>query len=154
MARPNDHLADLNEVERTVEVISTGDEWIKAIDVLLDGTPTSRNSAAYDVTACTGAAVHIFIDSTGAPTDVRVLAQFTDDAAQVLWHDFEEGLWASLFWEDTDTASGIRKTYTLPISGEDTLRFRVIGTGTGAQATFAVVVKFRAFRGAYAVAHA
>ena len=154
MARPNDHLPDLNKVARTVAVISPDDEWTTAIDVTLDAVPTNANSAAYDVSGCTGAAVHIFIDSTGAPTDVRVLAQFTDDTAAVLWHDFEEGLWASLFWEDSDTASGIRKAYTLPISGESTLRFRTVGTGTAAGATFAVVVKFRAFRGAYAVAHA
>lgn len=152
MARPNDHLSDLNEVNRTVEVISVKN-WIKAIDVTLDDSPTSFSSAAYDVTSCTGAAVHISILSTGAPTTVRVLPQFSDDGG-LLWTDYEEGLWASMFWEDTDTASIIRKTYTLPISGEDTLRFRVIGAGTGAQATFAIVVKFRAFRGAYAVAHA
>lgn len=154
MARPNDHLPDLSEVTRTVELISVDDEWTTAIDVTLDAVPTNANSAAYDVTGCTGAAVHIFIDSTGAPTDVRVLAQFSHDPAGVLWHDFEEGLWASLFWEDADTAAGIRKAYTLPISGEDTLRFRTVGTGTAAGATFRVVIVFRAFRGAYAVAHA
>ncbi len=154
MARPNDHLPDMNEVARTVELISPDNEWTEALDVTLDAAPTNANSDAYDVSGCTGAAVHIFIDSTGQPTDVRILAQFTHDPARVLWEDFEEGLWASLFWEDSDTASGIRKAYTLPISGESTLRFRTIGTGTAAGATFRVVVVFRAFRGAYAVAHA
>jgi len=146
-------LADLNERPRTVEIISTADEWTTAIDVVLSDAPTVINSAPYDITSVTGAWVLIFIDSTAVPTNVRVLVQFSHDAG-VTWWDYEEGLWASLFWEDTDTASGIRKTYLLPCGGHDTMRFRVVGTGTSAANRFDVRVLLRPFRGAYGVAHA
>ena len=153
MARPNDHLADIIEVQRAVELISTADEWTLAIEDVLDAARTQITSDAIDITSTTGAWVCIYIDSTGAPTNVRILAEFSHDNG-ITWWCFEEGLWASLYWEDTDTAAGIQKTYLLPCGGQDTVRIRAIGTGTGAGATFDVRVWFRAFRGAYGVAHA
>jgi hypothetical protein len=153
VAKPNDHLADLHEVERVVQLVSTTDAWTTAVDVVLAGPPASYTSAAYDIASTTGAWVLIFVDSTGAPTTVRVLVQFSHDAG-FTWWDFEEGLWASLYWEDADTASGIHKAFLLPCAGQDLLRFVVTGVGTAAGALFAVQVFFRAFRGGYAGAHA
>jgi hypothetical protein len=153
MARANDNLADLAERPRIVGLISTDDEWTLAIHTVLSAAPTTTISPALDITSATGAWVCIFVDSTGAPTTVRILAQFSHDGG-VTWWDFEEGLWASLYWEDVDTASGIHKTYLLPCGGQDLVRFQAIGAGTTAGATFAVQVWVRAFRGAYGVAHA
>jgi hypothetical protein len=153
MAQPNDHMADLVEKGRRVELISTQDEWTLAIHTVLSAAPTTTISPALDITSTTGAWVCVFIDSTGQPTNVRILAQFSHDGG-VTWWDFEEGLWASLYWEDVDTGSGIHKTYLLPCGGQDLARFQAIGTGTSAGNTFAVQVWFRAFRGAYGVAHA
>jgi len=152
MARPNDHLPDLIEVDRSVGLVSTADKWELAINDELTAARVQITSSRYAITSATGGWVCIFIDSTGAPTNVRILAQFSHDG--LAWWDFEEGLWASLYWEDTDTAAGIYKTYLLPCGGHDWVRFRAIGTGTAAGATFAVRVWFRAFRGAYGVAHA
>jgi len=153
MAKPNDHMPDLNQHGRTVEIVSYANEWTTAIDTVLAATPINYTSHAYDISSTTGAWVCIFIDSTGGPTDVRVLVQFSHDGG-VTWWDFEEGLWASMFWEDVDTAAGIHKTYLLPCGGQDLVRFYTVGTGTTAGATFAVKVLFRPFRGAYGVAHA
>jgi hypothetical protein len=97
--------------------------------------------------------VLISIDSTLAPTDIRVLAQFSMDAG-ITWFDFEEGLWASLYWEDTDTASGINKCFLLPCGGMDEVRFVVTGTGTDATNYFDVTLRCRQFRGSFGVAHA
>ena len=55
------------------------------------------------------------VDSTGAPTDMRVRVQFSKDEG-LTWGDFEEGLWASLYWEDADTATRIRKMFLLYFS--------------------------------------
>ena len=151
MARPNDHLPD-TIAGRTVSLVSYADEWTLAADVTLAAVPTSYTSAPFDITSVSGAWVHIFIDSTGAPTNVRVLVQFSDDG--YTWWDFEEGLWASLYWEDADTAAGIHKAYLLPCAGQNLMRFCITGTGTAADATFWVMVKFRPFRGAYGMAHA
>ena len=152
MARPNDNLPDLIDKSRVVQVVSYDNEWTTALDVQLNVT-AAHNSPAYNIAGSVGAIVAIFIDSTGAPTNMRVLAQFSHDNG-VTWNDFEEGLWASLYWEDTDTAAGINKTFTLPCSGQDVVRFRVVGVGTTGAAYFDTVVRFRAFRGAYAGAHA
>jgi len=151
MARDNDHLGDLSDKGRTVGLISYADEWTTALDAQLNVVAT-YTSPAYDISSITGAWVNIFIDSTGAPTNMRVLVQFSPDG--VTWWDFEEGLWASLYWEDTDTASGIRKAFLLPCGGQDKMRFVVTGTGTTGAAYFDFKVSFRPFRGVYGMAHA
>ena len=121
--------------------------------VRLDNAPTSSYSAAYTVTGYDAVWVFIFIDSTLAPTNVRILAQFSDDAGTTWW-DFEEGFWAALYWEDVDTASGVRKALLLPCTGIDTLRIGAIATGTDATNYFDVTVKCRQVRGNVVGAHA
>lgn len=127
--------------------------WQTVISVRLDDDPTSYNSAAIDVSDWSALWVLIEIDSTLAPTNVRILPQFTPDSG-VTWYDFEEGLWASLYWEDTDTASGIHKAFLLPCGGIDLVRFRAVATGTDATNYFDVTVMIRGFRGNFGVAHA
>lgn len=111
------------------------------------------NGPVLDISDLSALWTHIRIDSTGAPTDIRVMPQF-GQAATGPWFDFEEGLWASLFWEDTDTAPGINKAFLLPCGGQDNLRFVVTGTGIAAGATWEVQILVRGFRGNFAVAHA
>jgi hypothetical protein len=115
--------------------------------------PTTFTSEGLDVRGWQAAWVEIQIDSTLAPTDVRILAQYSIDGG-VSWADFEEGLWASLYWEDTDTASGIRKIFLLPCGGVDQIRFVATATGSDATNFFDVTVIARQFRGSYATAHA
>ena len=128
--------------------------WTTLIDdVRIDDDPTFFNSDPLDVSVYNACWILIDIDSTLAPTHLRVLAQFSDDAGTTWW-DFEEGLWASLGWEDTDTASGINKAFMLPCGGIDDIRIRVVGTGTDATNFFDVSVLARPFRGNFAAAHA
>jgi len=128
--------------------------WTAAIDAIrLDDDPTSYNGAAINVEGYTMLAVDVFIDSTSAPTNVRLIAQFSVDGGTT-WADYVEGLWASLYWEDTATASGLRNCFHLPIAGWDRVRFRIVGTGTDGGNYFDVTVRVRAFRGAFAGAHA
>jgi hypothetical protein len=134
------------------EIIRTESAWTTLMaSTVFDGTPATENSNTHDVSEYGALWVHIYIDSTGAPTDVRVLPEFQGVGH---WWDYEEGLWASLMWEDTDTANGIRKAFLLPCGGQDTVRFRVITTGTGPGATFEVSIHVRAFRGNFGVGHA
>lgn len=119
----------------------------------IDDDPTAANSPQFDVTGYNAVWILIDIDSTLAPTHLRVLAQFSDDAGTTWW-DFEEGLWASLGWEDTDTASGINKAFLLPCGGIDLMRIRIIGTGTDGTNFFDVTILARSFRGNFAAAHA
>ena len=128
--------------------------WTLLIDaVRIDDAPTFYNSAALDVSGYSAVWVLIDIDSTLAPTHLRVMAQFSEDGGGTWW-DFEEGLWASLGWEDTDTAAGINKVFMLPCGGVDDIRIRVVGTGTDATNFFDVTCYARQFRGNFAAAHA
>lgn len=136
------------------EILRTEAAWTTLVnDIRIDDAPTFYNSAAMDITEYNAVWVLIDIDSTLAPTDLRVLAQYTHDGGTTWW-DFEEGLWASLFWEDTDTASGINKAKLLQCGGVDSIRIRIVGTGTDATNFFDVTVLARAFRGNFGVAHA
>lgn len=142
-----------NPVPGDVQVV-TPEAWTTLLNaVRLDDDPTSYNSAAYDVDGQSAAWVLVDIDSTLAPTAVRIIAQFSDDGGTTWW-DFVEGLWASLYWEDTDTAAGIKQAFLLPCGGIDDVRIRAVATGTDATNFFDVTVKIRRFRGNFGVAHA
>lgn len=120
----------------------------------IDDAPTSYTGPGLDVRGWQACWVEIIIRSTGTSTHViRILPQFSINNGSS-WDDFEEGLWASMYWEDVDTASGIRKIFLLPCGGVDQIRFRAIGTNTTGSNYFTVTVNARQFRGAYAVAHA
>ncbi|MFQ5858981.1 MAG: hypothetical protein ACE5LU_25555, partial [Anaerolineae bacterium] len=126
--------------------VQTEATWTTLVNaVRLDDSPTSYNSANMDVDGYRGAWVLIDVDSTLTPTDVRFLAQFSDDGGTTYW-DYEEGLWASLYFEDQDTASGVKKVFDLPLEGIDDWRIRVVATGTNATNYFDVTVKARGYR--------
>ena len=122
--------------------------------VRLDDDPVTYTSEPLDVRGWNGVHVQIGINSTLAPTNVRVLLQTTIDGALVTWADFLEGLWASLSWEDTATAAGIVQSFTWPNNGADYIRFVVTATGSDAGNFFDVTITARQFRGAIAMAHA
>ena len=128
--------------------------WTTLIDaVRLDDDPTVYNSAALDVRGYGMVALLVSIDSTLTPTDVRLLPQFSDDDGTTWW-DFEEGLWASLYWDDASTATVIYKAFVLPVAGFDSLRIRAVATGSDATNYFDVTVHARPFTGAFSGAHA
>lgn len=141
-----------NPVPGDVQVV-TDTAWTTIIDgVRLDDDPTAYNSPAQNVEGWSAVWVLVLIDSTLNPTDIQILAQFSDDAGTTWW-DFVEGLWGSLFWEDTDTASGLRTSWLLPLGGIDHFRIRAVATGSDATNYFNVTVRVRAFRGNFGVAH-
>ena len=141
-------------VSHRIRLFLAAAAWTTLVDdIRIDDDPTSYNSAGLDVSEHNACWILIDIDSTLAPTHLRVLAQFSHDAGTTWW-DFEEGLWASLGWEDTDTASGINKAFMLPCGGIDLMRIRIIGTGTDATNFFDCTLLARAFRGNFASAHA
>ena len=134
--------------------INPGDLFTPIDNERLD-SGVAFNSPAFHCSGWAGAWVHISIDSTGAPTNVRILPQFRvapGDPSD--WADFEEGLWASLYWEDTDTASGILKTFNLPFGGNEAIRFRAIATGADQNNYFDVTVRIRPYYPAVGMAHA
>jgi hypothetical protein len=120
--------------------------WATLINgTVFDDDPTEENSSAVDVSGYRGMWLELNIDSTLAPTDITFLPQFTDDDGTTWW-DYQEGIWASMVFEDTQTASGIKKVFHLPLAGIDSMRIRVVATGTDGSNFFTVTVKGRAYR--------
>lgn len=82
--------------------------------------------------------LYVFIDSTGAPTTLQVKVQFLDRWSG-RWHWYKQGPFASMFWEDSDTASGIKEAFVGDVLGR-AVRVVLLGAGTSAQAYFTVSV--------------
>lgn len=120
-------------------------------NVRFNGSPAIRNTAPFDMSAWAGAWVKIDINSNNTPTDIRFLPQVSLNGA---WCDFEEGLWASLYWEDQDTADGVTKSFNLPVGGVDALRFVVTATGVDSDDYFDVSLWVRPYLPAVGMAHA
>lgn len=120
---------------------------------IFDNVTTEVDSDSHDIDSWGALWALIFIESANAPTNVRILAQWSHDGGTTWW-DFEEGLWASLMWEDVDTGTpGVYKAFLLPCGGIDLIRFRVVATGTAAADTFTVTIRVRSFRGNFEAAH-
>lgn len=123
-------------------------------DVVIDGTPAAVNSVSHLLGGRSALWVHLYVQSVGAPTDLRIIAQFSHNNG-ANWFDFVEGFWASLYYEDTATAApGIRHAFLLPCGGQDLVRFRAVTTGAGPGATFTVGIRVYGFVGNFGVAHA
>lgn len=87
--------------------------------------------------------LYLGIDSTGAPTTLQVKIQFLDPWSGK-WHTYKQGLFASLFYEDTDTANGIYECFSGECAGRE-MRVTLTGVGTSGSAYFTVdsAVEFR-----------
>lgn len=127
----------------------------KAESIRIDDDPTAINSNPFFCSGWAGVWVDVFIDSTGAPTNLRLIARgagaIGGDPNE--WFDFLEGFWASLYWEDADTASGVRQRFNLPLGAWRALQFRLVGIGTGAQAYFDVAIHVTPYKPAVGIAH-
>lgn len=87
--------------------------------------------------------LYLFIDSTGAPTTIQYEVQFLEPWTGQ-WYTYKQGLFACLFYEDADTASGIYECFEGECMGRE-LRVKMTGVGTTAAAYFttSVAVEFR-----------
>jgi len=80
--------------------------------------------------------LHIWLDSTGAPTTIRVKVEFLNETTGK-WHTYKQGPFAALFWEDADVASGVGECFEGPVGGRS-MRITLTGVGTTAAAYFTV----------------
>lgn len=75
--------------------------------------------------------LYVFLDSTTTPTTLRVKVQFLDRWSG-LWYTYKQGLFASLFWEDSDVASGVAEAFVGDVLGRE---MRVTLTDVGGTST-------------------
>lgn len=115
-------------------------EIVTAIDgIVLDDDPTSYNSAAIEADPWTNFLLFLSVLSSGTPTTVQFVVQFSDDGGTT-WYDYVQGLFASLFYEDTDTASVLTECFSGKVHGHD-MRVRAVGTGTDGTDKFTISAK-------------
>lgn len=106
---------------------------------VFDDSQTSYNSSAVSVDDYKHFLLYLDVDSTLAPTTIQFIVQFSDDGGTT-WYDYKQGLFASLFYEDQDTASGIKECFSGECAGRD-FRLRAVATGTDATNKFTVTAK-------------
>ena len=87
--------------------------------------------------------LYLAIKSTSTPTTLQVKVQYLDKWTGK-WHTYKQGLFASLFYEDTDTANGIYECFSGEVMGRE-IRVTLTGVGTTSSAYFTVdvAVEFR-----------
>ena len=107
--------------------------------VLFNDSLTSQNSAAIDCSGFRRFRLILTMVSDNTPTDIQFIPQFSNDGG-VTFHSFLQGLFASLFFEDTVMSSEITEVYSGEVNGSS-FRLRVVATGTTATSTFKVTAR-------------
>jgi len=89
-------------------------------------------------------ALFVYLDSTAAPTDIRIQPVFTS-GRQDPYFEYRQGPFAALFYEDADTAAGLADVLTGDVAG-DFLGVRIVATGTTSSARFRATVRLQLFK--------
>ena len=107
---------------------------------VFDNVQTAYNSAKVDCDQWKHFLLYLDVDSTGTGDHIiQFIPQFSDDGGTTWW-TYKQGLFASLFYEDQDTASGILECLSGDVVGKD-FRLRVVATTTSATLKFTVSAK-------------
>ncbi len=53
------------------------------------------------------------------------------------WHTYKQGLFASLYWEDTDVANVVQEMFSGECAGRE-MRLKITGAGTSSSAYFTI----------------
>ena len=80
--------------------------------------------------------LYLAIDSTSTPTTLRIKIEYLEPWTGK-WHTYKQGLFASLFYEDGDTASGIYECFSGECMGRE-IRITLTGVGTTSTEYFTV----------------
>lgn len=104
--------------------------------LVLNAVVTSYDSDGILCGAFRKFALHVRVLSSGAPTTVQFIVQFLNES-DGLWSTYKQGVFASLFYEDADTATEVQECFVGDVLGRQ-MRVRVVGTGTDAANTFTV----------------
>jgi hypothetical protein len=108
-------------------------------NITLDDDPTSYNSDALDCSGFRHFLLYLKVDSTAAPTTVQFLVQFSDDGGTTWW-TYKLGPFASLYYEDADTATAVNECFSGDCAGR-LMRIRAVGTGTDGSNKFTITAK-------------
>ena len=74
--------------------------------------------------------LYVYLDSTSTPDVIHIEVEFLDEWSGQ-WYTHKQGPFAALFWEDTDTASGIYEVFTGDVNGR-AMRVKITGVNVAA----------------------
>lgn len=130
--RQGDHVPELKDgsLYRSKDVIMLLDQ------VVFNNLVSSEVSDGVPCQGFRHFGLFLRIKSSGAPTDVRFIIEFYDQWAKK-WYVYKQGLFASLYYEDADTATEVDECFSGDCAGRQ-MRVRVVATGTTSTLTFTV----------------
>lgn len=105
---------------------------------VFNNVTTAANSGNVDTSDHRYAVVFIDLQDAGAPTDIRLIAQFSDDGGTT-WYDYAVDQWVDLRYVPTQiTAAGGQLLEAIPLNYVigSLFRLRAVATGTTAVNTF------------------
>lgn len=105
-------------------------------DVVVNSTTQLYESEAIHCGPFREFLLSLDIDSTSTPTTLQFQVQFANSVTGK-WHTYKQGLFASLYWEDGDTASGIAECFKGSCDGR-LFRIKLLGVGVSGSAYFTV----------------
>ena len=124
------------------EPISQGDALYRSKDIvqLFDAKViNTTNPYISDGVPCNAFrhfTLYLAIDSTSTPTTIHVEPEFLEPWSGK-WHSLKQGVFATLYYEDTDTASGIYEMFSGGCVGRE-MRVKLTGAGTESAKYFTV----------------
>lgn len=130
--------------EKQDEALVRSDEVLRLIDQEVVGALATRISRDVECGPYRRFALYLRIASTGTGTHVvQVIVEFLEPQS-MKWHTYNQGLFASLYYEDTVTATEKDDVYEGLCAGRR-MRVRLVGTNTSASLYFTISVAVEFF---------
>ena len=84
--------------------------------------------------------LYVYLDSTSTPDVIHIEVEFLDPWTGQ-WYTHKQGVFAALYWEDTDTASGIYECFVGDVVGRS-MRVRITGIDVAASGNVFSATKY------------
>ena len=101
---------------------------------IFDDTQADFNSITVDCSHFREFILYLGMVSAGTPTTIQFIPQFSDDGGTTFFN-YLQGIWASMFFEDTVMTSAIGRAFDGKVVGR-LFRLRIEAVGTTAVNTF------------------
>ncbi len=105
----------------------------------LDDDPTTVTGAALNCAGYRYFTLYLDLDATLTPTTLELIVEFSEDGGTT-WYEHRQGLFAALFYEDTEIVSGLKEVFQGDVLGQD-VRVRGVAVGSDATDFFTVTAK-------------
>ena len=113
---------------RQEEVIFRTTNQLELFDRELVNDTTPRLSSDVECAAFRKFGLYVYIDSTSTPTTLHIEVEFLN-RWNGRWYTHKQGVFAALYYEDGDTASGIYECFVGDVVGR-AIRVKLTGVGT------------------------